>query len=57
MGDARFWKTIDDAFEKEEVEKIQKHVGDPEPLEFELRSGKIEIETKDGRVVDLHPKN
>lgn len=41
VGDARFWKTIDDAFEKEEIEKIEKHIGDPEPLAFELRPGKI----------------
>ena len=36
---------------------MQKHVGDPEPLAFELRPGKIEIEIKEGEVVDLHPKN
>mgnify|MGYP000380320802 CR=1 FL=1 len=33
-GDARFWKAIDDAYAKEEVEKIQKHVGDRDPTNF-----------------------
>ena len=57
-GDQRFWKAIDDAYANSEVEKIQKHVGDQEPTEFELRPGKIELEfDKEGNVVDLHQKS
>ena len=42
-GDQRFWKAIDDAYATSEVEKVQKHLGDQEPTEFELRAGKIEL--------------
>ena len=58
-GDQRFWKAIDDSYATSEVEKIQKHIGDhQDPTGFQLRPGKIEIETdKDGNVVDLHQKS
>lgn len=56
-GDARFWKAIDDSFESSEVKKVQLHVGDSEPNAFELRTSGVELEVKDGKVVDVHPKH
>lgn len=41
VGDARFWKAIDDSFEKTEIEKVQRHIGDPEPTTFELRTSEV----------------
>jgi len=39
------------------VKKIQKHLGDQDPLGFELRPGKVELEfDKDGKVIDVHQK-
>lgn len=43
VGDARFWKAIDDSFDSHEVEKVQRQIGDPEPTNFNLRSSKIEL--------------
>lgn len=58
VGDARFWKAIDDSFPSTQVEKVQKHISDPEPTNFELRSSKVELEVdSNGNVVDVHPKH
>lgn len=58
VGDARFWKAIDDSFESTEIAKVQKHVGDSEPTQFELRTSKVELEVdSEGRVVNVHPKH
>jgi len=57
VGDARFWKAIDDSFEPSEVKKVQIHIRDPEPNAFELRTSGVELEVKDGKVVDVHPKH
>lgn len=58
VGDARFWKAIDDSFESTEVAKVQRHVGDPEPTQFELRTSKVELEVdSEGKVVNVHPKH
>lgn len=58
MGDANFWKVLDDSFPLEEVGKVQKHIGDPAPTTFGLKSSaKIDLEMdKNGKVVDVHPK-
>lgn len=58
MGDARFWKAIDDSFESTEIEKVQKHIGDPEPNNFELRKSVVDLEFHpDGKIADVHPKH
>lgn len=59
VGDARFWKAIDDAFDKSEIEKVQKHVGDSDPTNFEIRPSSVEYEfSKEGdKIVDVHPKH
>ena len=39
------------------MKKIQKHLGDQDPLGFELRPGKVDLEfDKDGKVIDVHQK-
>lgn len=56
-GEARFWKAIDDSFDHKQIEKVQRHVGDSEPLEFQLRKGKAElVKDSNGIVVDILPK-
>ena len=58
VGDARFWKAIDDSFPTSEIEKVQKQVGDPEPTAFELRKSSVELEFQpDGKIADVHPKH
>lgn len=58
VGDARFWKAIDDSFEKTEIEKVQRHIGDPEPTTFELRTSEVQLEFKpDGKIADVKPKH
>lgn len=58
VGDARFWKAIDDSFEASEIKNVQTHIGDPEPNNFELRKSKIELSFKpDGTIADVHPKH
>jgi hypothetical protein len=58
VGDARFWKAIDDSFPTTEIEKVQKHIKDPEPLAFELRKSSVELEfAPDGKIADVHPKH
>lgn len=58
VGDARFWKAIDDSFDKHEVEKIQKHIGEEDPTNFTYRPTKINLEVdKEGNVIDVHPKH
>lgn len=32
-------------------------MGDSEPNAFELRTSGVELEVKDGKVVDVHPKH
>lgn len=57
-GDTKYWKAIDDSHDLHEVEKVQKHIGDREPTNFQLNSStKIDLQIKDGKVVDVHPKN
>jgi len=36
VGDANFWKAIDDSFPQEEVGKVQRQIGDPRPTDFSL---------------------
>ena len=44
VGDAKFWKAIDDSFDTKEIAKVQSHVGDPEPTNFQLKShSKVEL--------------
>lgn len=59
VGDAKFWKAIDDSFDTKEIAKVQTHVGDPEPTSFQLKShSKVELELdSNGNVVDVHPKH
>jgi hypothetical protein len=58
VGDARFWKAIDDSFESTEIEKVQRHVGDPEPTTFDLRTSSVELEFHpDGKIADVHPRH
>lgn len=57
MGDARFWKAIDDSFPSSEIEKVQRHIRDPEPNNFELRKSSVELEFHDGKIADVHPKH
>ena len=38
VGDAKFWKAIDDSFDSQEVAKVQRQLGDPEPTNFKMRS-------------------
>lgn len=58
VGDARFWKAIDDSFPTTEIEKVQKHIGDPEPTAFEFRKSGVELEfDANGKIADVHPRH
>jgi hypothetical protein len=44
VGDAKFWKAIDDSFDTKEIEKVQTQLGDPDPNNFNLKShSKVEL--------------
>jgi hypothetical protein len=59
VGDAKFWKAIDDSFETSEIAKVQTQLGDPEPTNYNMRShSKVELQVdRDGKVVDVHPQH
>jgi len=41
-GDKNFWKVLDSSNQKENIEKVQKHIGDTEPLNYNIEDTKIE---------------
>lgn len=57
VGDARFWKAIDDSFPQEEVSKIEHATAKPNPKGFDMKdSFEVKLEIKDGEVKDVHPE-
>ena len=56
-GEKTFWKALDNSNDMNNVERVQKAIGDEAPTNFTLRDTKIEfVEDKDGNVVDVKPK-
>lgn len=39
-GDKKFWKALDSSNLSENIEKVQKSIGDQEPLNFEIEDTK-----------------
>lgn len=56
-GDKNFWKAIDNSYQRENIEKVQKHLGDSEPMNFDIEDTRIEfVKNEKGEVVDVNPK-
>lgn len=56
-GQKKFWKALDDSQDPENIERLQKKLGDNSPQDFSLRDNKMQfVFDKDGNVVDLKLK-
>lgn len=57
VGDARFWKAIDDSFPEEEISKIEHATSKPNPSGFGMKDTfDVELEVRNGEVKDVHPQ-
>ena len=56
-GEANFWKVLDDSNNSENVEKVQKKIGDKDPNNFNLRNNHMLFDfDHEKNVIDLELK-